>query len=53
MAQQAESDDPGCYPYDRIKEVHDKVRDGSEPEKPTYTSEEKLMKPQDGKDLEY
>lgn len=47
MAQQAE-EDYGCYPYDQIKEAHDKIHDGSEPEKPTYTTEEKLMRPQQG-----
>lgn len=51
MAQQAE-EDYGCHPYEQIKKVHDAVRDGSEPEKPTYTTTEKLMKPQDGKDPE-
>lgn len=39
--------DYGCFPYERIKEVHDKVRD-NQPEEPDTTTTEKLMKPQSG-----
>jgi hypothetical protein len=51
MAQDTRNNMEGCYPFERMKEVHDQVRE-EQPKTDDYTTTEKLMSPGPDEELE-